>query len=372
MAEFEVRSDQLKKSAENGRIIYMKLDDLGGKISSVSNTIALGSTAGRIVKDELRELVAKTTDNATKTQKIFESLENINTCYRETEKKIQSEKITTGSDSKTGTKTEIETKIDKKDSLWDRIWKNRETITGTVAKGEIATSGTILGWSTGGKLEGNILGGSIKRTSKAKGNTGKKDAEIGENIELEGHLAEGKISGNLGILNGSLDGKIGTIGGTGTIGATLYKDGKLSPAITAKIKGEVAVAKGSAEARAGSERNNIHGNASGTLYGAEGEISGSAGRITYKDKTTGTTKTEWGVSGKFKGEAYAAQGKISGGFTFLGIKVDIGVSGKAGGGGFSYEHRITTGGAKGEIGAGLGVGAGLEVGIDWSNFSLKW
>lgn len=67
---------------------------------------------------------------------------------------------------------------------------------------------------------------------------------------------------------------------------------------------------------------------------------------------------------------YFSQGKVSGGFTIFGIKIDAGVTGKAGGAGVSAEGKVTTGGVSGKIGAGLGLGAGVEISIDWSNFSL--
>lgn len=79
-----------------------------------------------------------------------------------------------------------------------------------------------------------------------------------------------------------------------------------------------------------------------------------------------------GVKGKVGAEAYVVQGKVSGGITIFGVKIDVGIGGKAGGAGISAEGRFTNGSAKGKIGAGLGVGGELEIGIDWSNFSFKW
>lgn len=354
MAEFEVKTESLKKSSESGRTIYLRMDSLSSKIGSVANGIALGSTAGRIVKDELRELAEKTSENAMKTQTIFDSLKNIALCYGRTEEKIGNH----------SGKKETE-------DIWTRIWKHYETISGSVASGVLTKTGSVLGFQTSGTLEGNVIGGSVSRKSKAKWDLQKKDAEFGENIEAEGHLAEGKASGNIGIASGSVKGSVVAAGATGTIGVSLYKDGKLSPSVKAKIKVEGAVAKGDAEAKVGNNENNIHAKASGSVLAGEAAAEGYAGKITYKDETTGTTKTEWGLKGKVGAEAYVAQGKISGGFSICGIKVDIGVSGKAGGAGIAAEGRATTGGVKGKIDLGLGVGGGIEIGVDWSNFSLK-
>ena len=79
---------------------------------------------------------------------------------------------------------------------------------------------------------------------------------------------------------------------------------------------------------------------------------------------------ELGAKCKVGAEAYLAQGKVSGGFTIFGINIDAGVTGKAGGAGVNAEGKVTTGGVSGKIGAGLGLGAGVEISIDWSNFSL--
>lgn len=67
-----------------------------------------------------------------------------------------------------------------------------------------------------------------------------------------------------------------------------------------------------------------------------------------------------------------AEGTVSGGFTIMGIKIKASVTGKAGGAGIGAEGRATTGGVSGEIKAGLGIGAGLKIDVDWSDFKPKW
>ena len=151
--------------------------------------------------------------------------------------------------------------------------------------------------------------------------------------------------------------------------AQLFKDGKLSPEISAKVSGEVSAVKGKIETKTGTDDYNVHGKAEGELLGAKAEAKGGVGKITYKDKE-GNTKTGYGVEGSVGAEAYVAQGKISGGFTIAGIKIGVSVSGKAGGAGISAGGRATTGGVSGEIGAGLGLGAGLKLDVDWTDFVL--
>lgn len=190
-----------------------------------------------------------------------------------------------------------------------------------------------------------------------------------KSVAAEGYVAQGKLSGSFGLAGASVTGTIGAVSAKGSVGATLFKDGKFSPALTAKAKAEAAAVKGEVEGTIGSETNNAHVKASGKLLGATAEASAAAGKITYEN-SSGKTVSAYGVQGKVGAEAYVAEGKVSGGFTLFGIEIDLGISGKAGGAGVSASGQVTTGGTSGSIGAGLGLGLGLEISIDWSNFSL--
>lgn len=265
----------------------------------------------------------------------------------------------------TGDDSKVET-----DSTFKQVLKDDWKIEGAVLGGSVTGDGEFLGVSASGTAEGELIGGSVSTKSKANWDLKDKDAGIEKSITAEGHLAKGSLEGNYGILGGKVEGTVGSVSATGSIGASLYKDGKFSPALEAELKGKAAVAEGEAEIKLGNDEFNGHVNAEGTVLGAEAELSGGAGMITYKDETTGKTKTELGVSGKAGAEAYLAEGSISGGFTIFGIEIDVGVSGKAGGAGVEAGGRVTTGGISGEIGAGLGLGLGLELSIDWSDFSL--
>lgn len=194
-----------------------------------------------------------------------------------------------------------------------------------------------------------------------------------------GATVEGSASGSL--LTGTIDGKAGIASGTATVnagngavkgeaGATLFKDGKLSPQIKAKASAEASVAKGEAKGQLGNDDYNLHAGADGALLKAKAEAGAAAGKITYQDET-GNTKTGYGVEASAGAEAYVAEGKVSGGFTFAGVKVDLSASGKAGGAGAKAGGRITTGGMSGEIGAGLGLGASIKIDIDWSGLFKK-
>ena len=84
----------------------------------------------------------------------------------------------------------------------------------------------------------------------------------------------------------------------------------------------------------------------------------------------GAIDGEIGVEAKVGAEAYLAKGELSGGVSVFGIDIDVGVSGTAGGVGASAEGSVTTGGVSGSIGGSFGLGAGLELSIDWSDFVL--
>lgn len=245
-------------------------------------------------------------------------------------------------------------------------WK----IEGAVLSGSKTKTGEFLGFGASGTASGELLGGSVKTKGKATWDLEEKDAGLEVGIDAEGHLAKGELKGNVGIFGGEISGSVGNVGASGAIGATLYKDGKLSPSVGVEVSAEASVLKGEAEVTIGNEEYNGHVNASGSVLAAEAEASANIGMITYKDKNTGKTKTEAGVAAKVGAEAYLAEGQVSGGITIFGIDIDIGISGKAGGVGATAEARATTGGVSGEIGAGLGLGLGLELSIDWSDFSL--
>lgn len=249
-------------------------------------------------------------------------------------------------------------------------WRNfLDGVPVAVIKGSVSKNGTIFGKPASGLAEGDLLGASLTTKKKFKWDTKKKDADLSVSATAEGHLARGKLSGSVGDLSGSVEGKIGVVSATGTLGVSLYKDGKLSPALEGKLKLEAAAAKGKVEAQYGNEQFNGHAKAEGSVGVASVEAGGGAGMITYTDEA-GSQKTELGVQGKAGAEAYVATGELSGGVTIFGIKIDAKVRGYAGGAGASASGRFTTGGISGSIGAGLGLGGGVEISVDWSNFSL--
>ncbi len=246
--------------------------------------------------------------------------------------------------------------------------------------GAVTGAATVGGVRADGSLSGEVGGASYEikhgfyNKNKKNEKTGEMEIDslgVEESISGEIHLLKGGAKGNWGYLYGDAEAEVGKVSGIAAIGACLFKDGVLSPQIYGKLGASAEGITGSANLGVGSEENNIHGKAEGTVGKAEVGAEAGIGRITYEDEH-GNQVSGYGVQGKVSAEAYAVEGEVSCGFTLMGIDFDIGVEGKAGGAGVEAGGQITTGGVSGSIGAGAGVGAGLNVSIDWSDFKWPW
>lgn len=204
-----------------------------------------------------------------------------------------------------------------------------------------------------------------KGTTSASWDTKDGDVGLAAKGKISFSAADGKISGNIGDVKGTMEGSVGNAGAEGSVGISLFSGGQLAPAVYGSAKAEANVAEGKVSGQFGTDEYNAHISADGTLLGAEAEAKLQAGKIVEED---GTVK--YGVEGKVGAEAYVAEGSISGGFTLFGIKFDASVEGKAGGAGAKAGGEISTGTAEGELGLGLGLGLGVKVKMDWTNF--KW
>lgn len=233
-------------------------------------------------------------------------------------------------------------------------------------------------------VDAGLIGGSagygflnyeteLKSGIKGEYKNGRID-ELSIGVSSEGKISvvKGEAEGYIGFAKGKVKGEVGVLSSKGEIGASLFKDGKLSPQIKAEVETEMKGVTAEGKLSVGSDDYNINAKAQGTLGYFKAEASASAGIITYEDEDTGLLKQEIGVSGKVGAEAYAAEGSVSGGLTIAGIKVKASIKGKAGGSGLKAEGRATAGGVSGELGAGLGLGVGIKFDIDWSSFKPRW
>ncbi|MBQ4528363.1 MAG: hypothetical protein II998_09855 [Clostridia bacterium] len=190
--------------------------------------------------------------------------------------------------------------------------------------------------------------------------------------EGEAHLYQGSISGDY--TYGNFDGElnVGNAAAQGEVGFSIFnEDGEIDPSLYANASAEVSVLEGSFNGQLGGENANIFLDAEGKLLAAEASAEAGVGKFTSTDEH-GNTVTEYGVKAEFEAEAYIAEGTVSTGFNFMGIEIDVDLTGKAGGIGVAGGAEATTGGFEGNIGLGLGLGLEIGLDIDWSGFELKW
>lgn len=229
--------------------------------------------------------------------------------------------------------------------------------------------GDLIGGSASYKVDSGF---SLKADEDNNFDWANSKVKVGIEGKAEGHVATGEISSSSEYLNGKAAATFVSGGVKGGAGISIIDGGKFTPSIYAEASAEASVLEGEAELSIGDQNNNIHGKAEGTLLGAEASAEGAAGRIKIKDKATGQETTAYGIKGEVKAEAYLAEGEVSGGFELFGVKIDLGVEGKAGGAGVGAGGHVSTGGVSGEVDLGLGVGIGLNISIDWSGIDFPW
>ncbi len=381
MARIDVDLSRMHAESQTIKTLQVELGGVSDRVTRLANNNGLSGTSYLAIRSRLRQVSSAVSAEKEKMGGMSDKLSSIAALYQKNECDLAGnafEKKGSGSDStggspwgmteagysqSSGTSNESETILQK---------LLHGGLSGALISGGLSTTGSVLGVNAAGSLTGELLGGSIKTKRKAEWDLKKGEAGITGEISAEGHLAKGTASGNIGWFKGVVNATVGSVGATGKVGATLFKDGKISPAVVAKAEAKASAVKGDATVSFGNDDYNAHAKAEGSLATARAEAGIEAGKITYKDKTTGQSKTEYGIKASAGAEAYLAEGKVSGGFTICGIKIDAGLSGKAGGAGVKASGQITTGGVSGEIGAGLGLGAGIKISIDWTGFKWPW
>lgn len=240
---------------------------------------------------------------------------------------------------------------------------------GALFSGGIALGGSFLGHQISAGASYDVFGASVDTTKKATWDLDDGDAGVKYGITADGHVAQGKIEGSIGDRSASLTGEFLTGSVSGAIGFGLMRDGVFAPSVQAGLKAEGSVLHGELEVQRGTDEFNVHSNAEGSVLTGELEAKVGAGVIT-EELPNGKVQTAYGVEGKVSAEGYVFQGEVSGGFTIFGIKVDASLEGNALGAGFEAGGSITTNGVSGKIGAGLGIGGGVEISVDWSDFEF--
>lgn len=221
-------------------------------------------------------------------------------------------------------------------------------------------------WKVSGEYKGDLNGieygvsgsaqmwkNEVKAKASANADLKKGDVKASAEASASGSIFDASGKANFGIASGSAGISVGSAAVAGSIGASLFKEGRLDPALYAEAKAEVSGVQGKLNGQVGSDTTNVHGEAKGTLGYAEAKAKASV--------------NSEGLELSAGAEACAAKGELSGGFTIAGIKVDAAVSGKAGAIGGTAKAKIGPNGIEGDIGASLGLGLGLNLKIDWSN-----
>ena len=260
---------------------------------------------------------------------------------------------------------------DENERSWFAKFINNDLKTsGSVLSGEKTGEGELWGISTAGTVSGAILTGDASIKSRAswkfKDKDGKWDFKsfgISTEAKASGAVAKGEVEGNLGYLHGKASGKAITGAVKGEAKFTLYDDGKLNPSLSIGAKAEGSVLQGDAEVGFGTDQYGVYAKADGDLLHAEAEAKAGVGSL-GKDKDGNTT---YGASAEASAMASVAQGKVKGGITIFGIDIDVGVKGYAVAAGVEAGGSITTEGVTANFSGALGLGAGLDVSVDWSD-----
>lgn len=180
--------------------------------------------------------------------------------------------------------------------------------------------------------------------------------DIGANANVSGAVLKGNasISGRYG--EASADAELFAAAASVGAGATLqFQNGRLTGNAEVSASASAQVAHGSARGKAGNDSFNVHGNAEGSVLGA-----GANANAGVSLNADGSVTASAGAGA----EAFLAKGEVSAGFTFFGIKVDIGAEGGIGVQA-KAEGEVSTSG----VGLNLGLGpVGGKVKIDWSDF----
>ena len=343
MAEFKAVPDEMRDISVRLSNAQRRLDEvtqsLRGTIRGIEGNPSLHKLGyGHMV----REASARVEKTSKTVAKHTRTLEQVADLYESYERRVMGAPF--GS-------TEGVGGAGSKNPFWEFL-KGDAKLAGAILGGEISGKGDFLGVSASGAVSGELLGGEVSLKPEAAFDLSKGNAYVGVKGKAAGHVAKGKAEGDWGLLHG--EGEAAVISGAveGELAASLFRDGRLDPSLKAAASAKASVLSGKSEARFGEEGNNVHVGAKGDVLTAHAGAEASFG----KD----------GFGAKVEAGAYAAEGEVSGGIEFMGVKVDLIAKGKAGGAGIEAGFGASKGVIEGNLGAGLGLGAGVGFKVDFS------
>ena len=245
------------------------------------------------------------------------------------------------------------------------------TASGSVIHGEASASGKgPFGVDTSVEANADYLSGEAGFDA-GLGNSSSDIAHI--NAGAEGSVLSGGVSGEYGYVSGGAS--VSAISGEAKVEGKVQVTGEAGEGFTPGASLEASASadgiKAESDMQVGTDDYNVHSDGEISLGHAEAKAGIGAGFITYDDEN-GDMKKGFGVKAEAGAEAYAVQGRISHGFTIMGIDIDVGAEGKYGGAGAKAGGHLTAGSFGCSLDLGLAIGLGLDINIDWSDFHFPW
>lgn len=339
--ETTIYPNKLRSSADVLDSVSGKVKSSAGIVEQAADSLSKEMDAYDAISDKLRKYSSELSAVSKNVAKFGSAATAIATLYENADKPGKVTKVKPAEGAKPGAKKAAGGK-QAKDS--DELWSYKS---GAVSGGAGITSGTL----SGGLF---VVKGSVKGKAKwdPEGGTAGINGEIGGQFSV----AHGKAEGNIGMLGGEIEADVGKVGAKGEFGIGLMKEGRFDPSVKAKASAEAVGAEGKVSAHFGNDKHDVHAEATGKLGYAGAEAGVELGKNGFK--------AEAGA------EAYAATGEVKGGFKIFGVKVNGAIEGKAGGAGVGSMAEVGNTKASGYIGAGLGLGVGLKLEVDWSGFKI--
>lgn len=363
MSQITVKINSLKTSENSLSTVYSRLNSLQNQINSMSSQIRHNgsSEAFRSVGSSVSSIASSVGRQKSSISSMKNSLNQIQRIYKNTESKIdlnfhQRRDVDWSQTNSWGLSYYFDT--DGWNSNWNSFWndlKEKGKFSDSFFEGVVGISGAILGVDAQGKLTGQLGYVEAKHGGYLKWDDDEGEMKVGYKAGVEASAAKGKAEGSWGIASGEVEAAAITGAVSGEAAFALMQKGEFDPELKIGAKAEGSVLSGSAKGQLGSDDLNVFGKAEGTLLGAEAEA--------------GIKISDEGVEGYAGAEAYLAKGEVSGGFEIFGIEVKTTAEGKAGAIGAKAGGSVDGDGATAEIGGSLGLGIGLKVEVDWSQFT---
>ncbi|MDO4536947.1 MAG: hypothetical protein Q4B54_02215 [Coriobacteriales bacterium] len=238
-------------------------------------------------------------------------------------------------------------------ALYSDDWQGQGDYAGLVVSSGF--TGSVMGFAA--ELEPYMRERSKQGDPKTQEQDGKraadKDCTLGAKAEVEANVAEFCFTNDAGAVQLDNKTELLTAMARGVLGASLYKGESFAPALSASAKAEAALASDTVKLQVGEKHYNLHGKAE-----LEALTASAKAGVGFGD--------DQGVSINAGAGAYLVSGELTGGFTLLGVDVDLSVEGDLGGAGAKAGLQGGLSSISGELGLGLGIGAGVRLKVDWS------